>query len=163
MVGLPPKARFARAVIGANRLLARHGYTYRGDAAALRAWLRTDTPYPNPSPAELLDAPFLVVHEIVEIAEVRRMGLGLTKDVIVKHMDRINDAHLRAAEVEFDIALREGRRAYARSRFRDLVGWCRDPLLTAAQRAAYEAFRQRIDEMMRAAAPRRGHRPTGEL
>ncbi len=45
-----------------------------------------------------------MVHELVEIDEVRRMGLRITKDVIVRNMVRTNDAHLKAARVEFDHA-----------------------------------------------------------
>ncbi len=149
METFPPLERFERAVSEADVLLARHGYGYRGDAADLMAWLQTDTPYPNPSPAEILDTPLLVVHEIVEIAEVRRMGLRITKDVIVRNMERINDAHLRATEVELDLAIREERTDYVRSRSRDVASWCEDPLLTPPQRRAYATFRDRIDLWLR--------------
>ncbi len=148
METFPPLEQFERAVSEADALLAGHGYAYRGDAAELMAWLQTDTPYPNPSPAEILDTPLLVVHEIVEIAEVRRMGLRITKDVIVRNMERINDAHLRATEVELELAIRDRRTDYVLSRFRDVASWCEDPLLTPAQREAYETFRDRIDRWL---------------
>ncbi len=147
----------------AQTLLARYGHVYPGTPDELMAWLRTDTPYPNPSPADLLDVPFLVVHEIVEIAEARGMGLRITKDVIVRNMERINDAHLRATDVELDIAIHEGRTDYVRSRFLDLRCWSRDPLLTPSQRKAYEAFRDRIEAWLRERTTEPGRGPTAGL
>lgn len=155
----PPRARFEAAVAAGNALLARYGYAERGTAEDLEAWLRTDTPYPNPDPGDLLDSPFLVVHEIVEIAEAKRRGLRITRDVIVRHMETINDAHRVASEAEFRIAAAEGRVEYVESRFADLESWCEDPLLTAPQRAAYVAFRERVRRWLDGG--RRGGRTEG--
>ena len=155
MASFPPLVRFEQAVEKGNALLARNGYTYRGTASELMAWLRTDTPYPNPTPAMLLGTTFLVVHEIVEIAEAKRMGLRITKDVIVRNMEKINDAHLIAAEVEFRVAASEGEARYVETRFADLSSWCEDPLLTGSQRAAYESLRERVGLWLRKARPGR--------
>ncbi len=144
MVPFPPRARFEVAVASGNALLEHHGYQARGGADELAAWLQTETPYPNPDPADLLDPPFLVVHEIVEIAEAKRHGLRITKDVIVRNMETINDAHLVAAEAELHIAAAEGDVDYVAARFADLGSWCKDPLLTHPQRTAYVAFRDRV-------------------
>lgn len=151
MESFPPLARFEQAVEAGNALLARWGYAYRTTATELVAWLQTDTPYPNPAPAKLLDTIFLVVHEIVEIAEAERMGLKITKDVIVRNMEKINDAHLIAAEVELRVAVAEGDIRYVETRLADLGSWCEDPLLTASQRAAYESFRNRVRRWLRMA------------
>lgn len=144
MGAFPPRERFESAVTTGNALLARHGFPQRGTADELSAWLRTDTPYPNPEPGDLLDSPFLVVHEMVEIDEAKRRGLRITKDVIVRNMETINDAHLAAAQVELRIAAAEGAVAYVESRLADLRGWCEDPLLTPAQRSSYAVFWDRV-------------------
>ena len=144
MEPFPRSERFEAATVAGNRLLERHGFPQRGRAEELEAWLRTDTPYPNPEPGELLDSPFLVVHEIVEIDEARRHGLRITKDVIVRHLEAINDAHLVAAEVELRVAAVEREVAYVEARSLDVRSWCEDPLLTPAQRTRYEAFRDRV-------------------
>lgn len=144
MDSFPSLARFEQSVRAGNELLARCGYAYRGTASELRTWLQTDTPYPNPAPADLLDTTFLVVHEIVEIAEAKRMGLRITEDVIVRNMEKINDAHLVAAEVELRVAASERDVRYVEARLVDLTSWCEDPLLTDAQRAAYESLRSRV-------------------
>ncbi len=144
MGSFPQRERFDAAVAAGNALLQRHGFPHRGTAGELEAWLQTDTPYPNPAPDDLLDTPYLVVHEIVEIESAKRRGLRITKDVIVRNMTAINDAHLEAVEAELQIAAAEGARVYVADRFADLRSWCDDPLLTANQRAAYEAFRDRV-------------------
>lgn len=148
MAVFPARERFEAAVATGNGLLAKHGYAERGTAEELEAWLRTDTPYPNPDPGDLLGSPYLVVHEIVEIAEAKRRGLGITKDVIVRHMETINDAHLVAAKAELRIAAAEGALDHVRSRFADLRTWCEDPLLTPVQRGAYEAFRTQVARLL---------------
>ena len=99
--------------------------------------------------ADLLECPFLVVHEIVEIEEAKRRGLRIAKDVIVRNVEAIHDAHLVAAEVELGIAVAESDLAYVRSRYADLESGCDDPALTAAQRAAYDAFRDRLAKRLR--------------
>lgn len=106
-------------------------------------WLHTDTPYPNPSFREIVGNPFYVVHELVEIHAVRGLGLRLTKDVILRHMREVNDAHLKATRVEFEVAAREGALRHLAMRYRHLEAWCRDPLLTPGQRRRYESLRRR--------------------
>ena len=110
--------------------------------------MHTDTPYPNPSFREIVGNPFYVVHELVEIRAVRGMGLRLTKDVIVRHMREVNDAHLVAARVELDLAAREGATRHLAIRYRHLEAWCRDPLLTPGQRRGYEALRRATGERL---------------
>lgn len=139
----------------ARRLLRAQGYPCEVRARDLVRWLRTDTPYPNPSDDEVIRSPYFLAHELIEIREVQRMGLRLTKDVIVKHMTRINDAHLVAARAEFDVAFAAGAWGHLRSRLPDVRGWCRDPLLTKAQRRRYSAF-------LRAAEARMRREPSGK-
>jgi len=80
-----------------------------------------------------------MVHELVEIDEVRRMGLRITKDVIVRNMVRTTDAPLKAARVEFVHVLvpRHPRALTARENQAGAV-WrgIPPPLLSAVARAA---------------------------
>ncbi len=133
----------------ARRLLRAHGYEYSVSPQELVAWLKTETPYPNPANEALLENRYLVVHEIVEIVEAKRMGLKITEDVIVKNMEKINDAHLIAAQVEFDVAAKDGAHEYLRSRYKDLKGWCEDPLLNLTQKRRYESFRAATERRLR--------------
>ena len=137
--------------MGTTRLLLRKaGYECHVTSSELVAWLKTDTPYLNPSNESLLKNPYLVIHEAVEINEVKKMGLRITKDVIVRNMERINDAHLTASIVEFDIAAKDAALDHLRSRYGDLRSWCEDPLLTPVQKERYEAFRAETERRLRA-------------
>lgn len=138
-----------RALREARALLRRHGHRCDVSAADLIRWLHTETPYPNPSFEEIIRNPFFVVHELIEIGEVRRKGLRITKHVIPRHPVPINWAHLRAAEVEFEIAAEEGAWDHLRSRYRDLKAWCEDPLLTPAQARSYQTLRRETQRRLR--------------
>jgi len=140
------------AVRRGHALLSEHGYAYRTTSRDLLRWLHADTPYPNPTIPEILANPYTVVHEIVEIAEVRRMHVRFTKDVIAKHMKHVQAAHLIAAEVEMDIAFRENDLNYLRKRLEHIRGWCEDPLLAPDLRSTYRAFRRRIEGRFRTMA-----------
>jgi hypothetical protein len=139
------------AVRRARHLLSKYGYDYSASSEELIAWLEADTPYPNPPHESLVRNPYLVVHEIVEIAEARKAGLTITKNVIVGNMRTVSDAHLIAAAVEFDIAAKDRAADHLRSRYRDLTSWCEDPLLTPGQRERYEAFRLKTERKLRSA------------
>ncbi len=137
----------------ARGLLRKQRYSPRASTEDFVRWLHTDTPYPNPSFDEIVAKPYYVVHELVEVEEAKRMSLRLTKDVIVKHMKRVNDAHLVASRAEFIAALRAGDRKHLTMRYRDLEAWCRDPLLTPLQKRRYEAFRRWARKQIRNAGP----------
>ena len=90
-----------QAVQEAKQLLDYHGYACAATAADLRQWYEADTPFDdNFGLDEVLRHPLLVTHELVEIDNVKRMGLSLTKDVIVTNLEKIDDAHLIATKAE---------------------------------------------------------------
>ncbi|MGQ0796450.1 MAG: hypothetical protein ACT4OI_01095 [Methanobacteriota archaeon] len=130
------------------------GYSSRASAKDFVAWLRADTPYPNPTPDALLENPFLVVHEIVEIEEVRRRGLRITRDVIVRNLAAVDIAHARAAEVELEVARAHGAFDHMRECLDDVRGWASDPGVTPGQRKLYRSLYRKtkaaIDELARA-------------
>jgi hypothetical protein len=150
-VGESLEGRGPRRCRRARHLLRKYGYDYRASSAELIAWLEAETPYPNPPHESLVRNPYLVVHEIVEIAEARKAGLTITRNVIVRNMEVVNEAHLIAAAVEFDIAAKDRATDHLRSRYRDLTSWCEDPLLTPGQRERYEAFRLEKERKLRSA------------
>lgn len=62
------------------------------------------------------------------------MGLELTKDVILRNRKAVFEAHLRAAEVEFELALEVGAWDHLRKRLKHARDWCDDPFLPAELR-----------------------------
>lgn len=78
---------------------------------------------------EILGSRYLMLHEAVEILELKRRGILIDRITIVGHPVETYEAHMRAAEVEFTLAEREGDQAWLERRLRDAEGWLRDPQL----------------------------------
>ncbi|HKZ89878.1 MAG TPA: hypothetical protein VJ300_06445 [Thermoplasmata archaeon] len=137
---MPSARSVSEALRRAERLLRACGYSSHATTKDFVAWLQTDTPYPNPTPHALLENPFLVVHEIVEIEEVKRRGLRITRDVIVRNLKAVDIAHARAAEVELEVAKVHGAFDHLRERLEDVRGWSLDPVVTPAQKKRYRSL-----------------------
>ncbi len=120
-----------------RELLDSHGHKCDVSPADFDAWFQADTPYPDISMDEVLLNPMLVVHELVEIDEVKRLGLALTKDVIVSNLGLVDRAHLKAAEVEIKIAAALKNVNHLVERIKDVRAWSRDPLTEPEMRRRY--------------------------
>ncbi len=68
-----------RAVSEGLKTLWSRCRTYDVSVADLERWFRADTPYPDIGIEDVNLNPLLVVHEIVEIDEIRMMGLDMDK------------------------------------------------------------------------------------
>ena len=142
------KAAVFAALRQARKLLRGHGYTCRVTADEFVRWLHTDTPDPNPTFDDIVGNPLFVIHELVEIEVVKRTGLKLTKDVILKNPLPIAAAHLRAAEVEFSVAYETGAYDHLKMRVEHAKAWCKDPVLTPALRKRHETFRDKWVQLL---------------
>ena len=105
------------------------GYECNVDLDELLLYLNAETPYPDIPLEDIIGNELLLAHEVVEVCELKRMGLKVTRDVIVKHHDKVYEAHLKAAEIEFKLAEMMGRKDHIKARLRDVEDWCEDPLL----------------------------------
>jgi len=140
-----PLERYAAALAEAVRILARYGYEYSVAAEDLRAYAQADTLYPSAiSWDEILGNRLIVVHEVVEIAELKRMGLEITRDVIVRNLERVYEAHLKAAEIEMAIAESMGNYMHIRDRLKAVQDWIEDPLVPPGLRGRYEELYTRV-------------------
>ncbi len=93
---------------------------------------------------EVLGSRYLMLHEAVEILELKRRGIPIDDRTIVDHPVETYEAHLRAAEVEFTLAEREGDRRWLEGRLRDVESWLRDPNLPPHLRATCEGLLRRF-------------------
>jgi len=143
----------ARALNRAKALLRHIDVEVEVSSADLVRWFAAETPYPDLSLAAVLRRPLLVVHELVEIDVVKRMGLRLTARVILENMKAVDAAHLRAAEVEMDLAVALGKWAHLRYRLPHMRGWCEDPLVTPSLRSRYRRLYARAKGIL-AGAPK---------
>jgi hypothetical protein len=134
---LADRGRVQLEVSSCRRLLEEHGIECSTTADDLIAWFNADTAYPDISLDELLGRPLLVVHELVEISEVKKMGLKLTKDVILKNPEAVDRAHCLATLAELKMAVELGDVEHVRSRMRSIESWISDPMSTDECKAEY--------------------------
>ncbi|KYH37810.1 MAG: GNAT family acetyltransferase [Candidatus Bathyarchaeota archaeon B23] len=96
---------------------------------------------------EILESRYLLIHELVEIDELKRRGIAIGRETVVSHPAEVYEAHLRAAEVEFSLAEMEGDRGWLGRRLRDAESWLQDPSLPPRLRPRVrdliERFRQK--------------------
>jgi len=130
-------AKVQRVVSDTRRFLAEHGVECSSTADDLVAWFQADTPYPDITLDEVLDQPLLVVHELVEMDEVKKMGLKFTKDVILKNPEAVDRAHCLATLVELRMSMELGDVEHVRRRIESIASWIDDPLSTDECRAEY--------------------------
>jgi hypothetical protein len=137
-------AGISKAVDDARQLLKDHGYICQTTEEDLVRWFEADTPFDeNFGLDKVIGIPLLVIHELVEIENVKKMGLALTKDVIVKNLEKVDDAHLVATQVELRIAASVGDIDHLRSRLGNIRMWIEEPSVTAENK---ERYRHLYDE-----------------
>ena len=93
---------------------------------------------------EILGSRYLMLHEAVEILELKRRDIPIDERTIVDHPVETYEAHIRAAEVEFTLAEREGDRAWLERRLRDVESWLQDPQLPTHLRSSCERLLRRF-------------------
>jgi hypothetical protein len=125
------------AVDKAKDMMAGCGIDVEVTAEQLWDWFETDLPAPDDDLEEIIVNPLIVVHELVEIDQVLKMGLAITKDVIIKNPGPVDDAHLTAARIELQVARAVGAADHVRERIGNIEKWCVDRTLTEGRRAEY--------------------------
>ena len=125
------------AVDKAKELMLDFGLDVDATAEDLIDWFDTELPIPDITLGEVVTDPLLVVHELVEIDQMLKMGFALAKDVIMKNPEEVDDAHLKAAAVEMKIAHSIGAAEHLRDRIKDMEKWCVDKALSESRRADY--------------------------
>lgn len=127
-----------RAVSEGLKTLRSHGRSCDDSAEDLKRWFRADTLYPDIGIEDVIRNPLLVVHEIVEIDEVKKMGLDIgMKDVIISNLELVDRAHLKAARIEMEIAYAMKNRTHLAERIDDISNWSKDPSVEPEMRAKY--------------------------
>ncbi|MDH3365436.1 MAG: hypothetical protein OEM29_05480 [Thermoplasmata archaeon] len=137
-----------QAVEEARRLLKSHGYECATTTEDLVCWFEADTPFEgDPGLDEILTNPLIVAHELVEIENVKRMGLSLTKDVILENLEKVDDAHLKATEIELELAASTKALRHIRNRLKNIEMWSEDATVTPENK---EKYRRMYSKTLRA-------------
>jgi hypothetical protein len=142
---MPTHKEIEEAVSQAKRLLREHGYHCRVDAADLVRWFEADSDHDQDIDLDKVIAmPLIVVHELVEIDNVKRTGLELGKRVILDNPEAVEVAHIRATEAELEIALSTGNLEHVRTRLGHLRAWINDSSVPPGDREKYSELHARI-------------------
>jgi len=76
---------------------------------------------------EVLSNEFLMLHEVVEISELKKKGITIGEMTVVNcHPKTIYETHITAAEYEIKYALNKGDLAYVKLRLAYMREWLED-------------------------------------
>lgn len=78
---------------------------------------------------EILSNEYLMIHELVEICELKKMGAPIDRHTVTNYHPVVYEAHLVAAYWELRYALKMRDYAWMRKRLEDARSWERDELL----------------------------------
>jgi len=103
-------------------------------------YLTADTPYPDLSSKAILSDDLWLIHELIEINELKKMGIAITgKDLIMKNLEKVYEAHLKALKLELLIAQKLGRLDHIERSFKNLKNIVHnDPLVPSYLRSAFK-------------------------
>ena len=112
------------------KILMNYGYKCNVSAEELVTYFEADT-YEEDliTLDDVLKNQLLVIHELVEITELKKRGLKITKDVIVKNYELVYEAHLIATEIELEIASLNGNIGHIKNRLLHIQSWLEGPNL----------------------------------
>ncbi len=98
-------------------------------AGDLITYFSAESPYGDITTIDdVLQSRWLLIHEMVELSELKRMGLEINDQILLEHMEEVNRAHITAAEIEFKAA--EDDRDYIERRIKDVDNWIGDDELS---------------------------------
>ncbi|MFQ6089265.1 MAG: hypothetical protein ACE5K0_10240 [Candidatus Methanofastidiosia archaeon] len=130
----------------AKETLREYGYICDVSVKDLIGYLSADTYDETLSIDDILKKHLLVIHELVEIDEIKEMGLRITKDVIIKNYERIYKAHLKAVEVELEIAKDIGEFKHIEEKIGWIISWLEDPRLPPELRYKCERIYRKAEQ-----------------
>lgn len=77
---------------------------------------------------DVLDNKFLMIHEVVEISELKKLGIPINEDTVMKsYPSPIYETHYSATMWEFDYALRKRNYNWLKARMKHTRSWLEDP------------------------------------
>ncbi len=98
--------------------------------------------------ADVLDNTFLLVHEVVEISELKRMGLPTGSDTAVKFRTEVYGAHYAATEIELQYAASKRNLEWLRKRAYHAKSWLEDDAMPAHLVPRCKAILKQLAELV---------------
>lgn len=79
---------------------------------------------------DILNSEWLLIHELVEINELKKRGFEISAKLLYTHADDVFIAHLIATELELSLAREAGNFDWIKRRINDIKNWIEDPTLS---------------------------------
>ena len=135
------------------KILKRFGYDCNVSEKELMTYLTADTPYPDLSSKAILSDDLWLIHELIEINELKKMGIAITgKDLIMKNLEKVYEAHLKALKLEILIAQKLGRLDHIERSFKNLKNIVHsDPLIPSHLRSAFKDMLEKYRDALEGA------------
>ncbi|MGB9631473.1 MAG: hypothetical protein ACP5LQ_03800 [Candidatus Methanodesulfokora sp.] len=95
---------------------------------------------------EILDNDYLMIHEVVEINELKKRGLRINRNTLISSPRAlIYKAHLKALEMELSYASDKGDKNWVVRRLKDLESYLNEPHLSEELRAKIRGLLERFN------------------
>jgi hypothetical protein len=109
-------------------ILAMRGYRYeRVEPREFFDYMTGETPTGDTvTLRDVLDNRYLLVHELVEMSELKKRGIPLGKETVTTFHPEVYEAHMNAFEFELDMAVDEGDQAWVEQRLKLVDSWLED-------------------------------------
>lgn len=98
---------------------------------------------------EILGKDYFMVHELVEICELKRNKILITKRTMLDFPFAVYSAHIQATEMEFNYALVQTDYDWLRKRLQHASGWFEDPFLPDELRPRYEQLVKKYQQLIK--------------
>ncbi len=72
---------------------------------------------------DILDSKWLLIHEIIEIAELKKMGFQISVQLLYNHPIEVSQAHLKATKYELNFASEANDSSWVKSRLVHVRSW----------------------------------------
>jgi hypothetical protein len=76
---------------------------------------------------DVLGNEFLMIHEVVEISELKKLGIPIEKQTVMMSHPKLYENHCKATEYELDYALSKGKYDWLKVRMNHAKSWLEDP------------------------------------
>ena len=99
--------------------------------------------------SDVLGSEFLMIHEVVEVSELKKRGFGINKRTVMSSpMTIIYETHYVASEVEFQCALKNGDYDWLKIRINHAKSWIEDPNLPKHLIRNYKALIKKFESRL---------------
>ena len=79
---------------------------------------------------DILNSKWLLIHELVEINELKKKGLEISSKLLFTHAESVFETHLIATEWELKLANEKKDADWIKRRLKDIETWLEDPTLS---------------------------------